>query len=209
MTTNANENIIQDLTIQTIESDELNEPNGQLDNRSSRASYTINAQPDFKQQIQQYKQYHRRNLSREKQTEPNIIGCDTEMKYRKTNANSFDAQLNDYRDKHGHEFQKTNSNRRSAATSNTRGNFPPSEPSRVRRRGRRNSRKNRGKRIENFYTVPERRRPPDWLNYLLHVRNITTSRRPQLFNPSGHLRLPKPLIASDWKNPICYRSKSE
>ena len=60
VTANANENMIQNLTIQTIESDDLNEPNGQLDNGSPRASYNTNAQPSFEEQIQQYKQYHKK-----------------------------------------------------------------------------------------------------------------------------------------------------
>ena len=51
VTTNANENTVQDLAIQTIESDELNELYGQLDIGSLRASYTINAQPGFKSKL--------------------------------------------------------------------------------------------------------------------------------------------------------------
>ena len=180
VTANANENMLQNLTIQTIESDDLNEPNGQLDNGLSRASYNTNAQPGFEEQIQQYKKYHKKNLRREKQRQTYI--CDIEMKYRKTNANRCDAHLNDYRVKHVHESQKINSNRQSAAISNTRGSFPPREPSRARRRRWKNSQKNRGNRGENFYTVSERRRPPDWLNCLLYVQNITTTRRPQLSN---------------------------
>ena len=182
VTANANENMIQNLTIQTIESDDLNEPNGQLDNGLSRASYNTNVQPGFEEQIQQYKQYHKKNLCREKQRQTYICDTDTEIKYRKTMANRCDAHLNDYRVKHGHESQKINSNRQSAAISNTRGSFPPREPSRARRRRWKNSQKNRGNRGENFYTVSERRRPPDWLNYLLYVQNITTTRRPQLSN---------------------------
>ena len=69
VTTNANENTVQDLSIQTIESDELNELYGQLDNGSLRASYTINAQPGFKEQIKQYKQYHRTNQRKTNKTE--------------------------------------------------------------------------------------------------------------------------------------------